>query len=44
MQRRVGLNDDALACGLLEILDHGRFARLQGLGDFRVPGRMAYAS
>jgi hypothetical protein len=35
MQRRVGLNDDGLARGVLEILDQGGLARLQGLGDFR---------
>ena len=36
MQRRIRLDDDGLACGVLEILDQGGFARLQGLGDFRV--------
>lgn len=36
MQRRVRLDDDGLARGALEILDQGRLARLQGLGDSRV--------
>jgi len=36
MQRRIRLDDDALARGVLEIFDQGRLARLQGLGDFRV--------
>ena len=36
MQRRIRLNDDGLARGVLEIFDQGGLARLQGLGDFRV--------
>jgi len=36
MQRRIQLIDDGLPRGMLEILDQGRLARLQRLGDFRV--------
>src|SRR5215510_3969614 len=34
VQGGVGLDDDALARGLLELLDQGRLARLERLGDF----------
>ena len=36
MQRRIGLDDDGFARGVLEVFDQGGLARLQGLGDFRV--------
>ena len=36
MQRRVGLDDDALVRGLLELFDQRGFARLERLGDFRI--------
>ena len=36
MQRRIRLDDDALASGLLEFFDQGGFARLERLGDLWV--------
>jgi hypothetical protein len=36
IQRRIRLNDDGLARGVLEVFDQGGLARLQGLGDSRV--------
>ena len=36
MQRRVRLDDDGLARGVLEFFDQRRLARLQRFGDFRV--------
>jgi len=36
MQRRVGLDDDALVRRLLELFDQRGFARLERLGDFRI--------
>jgi hypothetical protein len=36
MQRRIRLDDDGFARGVLEIFDQGGLARLEGLGDFRV--------
>src|SRR5580765_5103001 len=36
MERRIRLNDHGFARGVLQILDQGGLAGLQGLGDFRV--------
>jgi hypothetical protein len=40
MQRRIRLDDDGFARGVLEVFDQGGLARFQGFGDFEIYAQM----